>query len=216
MQLRKGYLLVLVLIPVVFTLAYAQEGPKVRGSKVVVSGENPFIGLALKAGDKPITNVSFWRVIYTPVGRGHACYVTSDLTGNGPSSDDVRAVFTDNEALVAYLNKEIMSTFDKSYVEKPFPVHKATFQTRGDTLKEYREIIKSDKYTVELVWKDFYPSILLDIALPPLSLTTMLIPAKVAEVYINGTKAAGSVFPRPEGTAQGSSGSLAFSETWVK
>lgn len=44
----------------------------------------------------------------------------------------------------------------------------------------------------------------------------MLIPAKVAEVYINGKKAVGTVFPRPEGAAQGSTGSLAFSETWVK
>lgn len=216
MRLSNSLLTGLLMIAAIIITGYAQEGPKVRGSKVVVSGENPFISLSLKAGDKPVTDVSFWRVVYTPVGRGHACYVTSDLAGNGPSSDDMRAVFTDNEVLVNYLNKEIMSTFDKSYLEKPFPVLKATFQTRGDTLREYREIIKSEKYLIELVWKDFYPSILIDIALKPLSLTTMLIPAKAAEVYINGARAAGTVFPRPEGTAQGSSGSLAFSETWVK
>ena len=206
----------LAMILVVLTLTYAQEGPKVRGSKVVASGENHFMALSFKKGDKPVTDASFWRLIYTPVGRGHVCYVTSDLTGDGPSSDDMRALFTDNEALADYLNKEVMAAFDKSYIENPFPKYKASFETRGDTLNEYREIIRSDQYTIELVWRDFYPPILLDIPIKPFSLTTMLIPAKVAEVYINGNKAVGRVFPRPEGTAQGSTGSLAFSETWVK
>ena len=216
MRPRISLVPLIAIILAVFTAAYAQEGPKARGSMVVASGENHFIALSFEKDDKRITDVSFWRLIYTPVGRGHVCYVTSDLTGDGPSNDDMRALFTDNEALADYLNKEIMSTFDKSYIAKPFPRHKASFETKGDTLNEYREIIKSDHHTIELVWKDFYPAILLDIPIKPFSLTTMLIPAKVAEVNINGDKAVGRVFPRPEGTAQGSTGSLAFSETWVK
>ena len=216
MRLKGVFPALLIFVLILSAMSNAQDGPKVRGSKVYVSGENPFIALSMKAGDRPLTNVSFWRVIYTPAGRGHACFVTSDITGNGPSSDDIRAVFTDNENLVDYLTKEIMSAFDRSYIEKPFSKIRATFQTKGDTLKEYREIVKSDKHTIELVWRDFYPSLLIDIPVKPFSLTTMLIPAKVGEVYTNGTKAVGSVFPRPEGTSQGSSGSLAFSETWVK
>jgi len=195
---------------------FAQDGPKVMGKTVAISGENPFISLALEAGGKSLTNVSFWRVVYSPAGVGHACYIRSDRTGNGPSEDDLRAVYTDNPKLVDYLNREIMSAFDKGYLENPYPVHPATFQKQGDTLKEYREIITSGKQKIELVWRDFYPVILIEIPAKPYIITTTLIPARVAEVLIDGVKAAGRVFPRPEGTAQGSSGTLAFSETWVK
>lgn len=194
----------------------AQEGPKVKGTKVYISGENPFIELAKKPGEKPTTNVSFWRVVYSPAGMGHACYITSDLTGNGPSAEDLRVVFTDNEKLVDYLNREIMSVFNKDYLEKPFPILKASFSKEGSTLSEYRENIKSDQHRVELVWKNFYPTVLLEIPVGPLTITTTLIPALNAEVHIDGIKAVGNVFPRPEGTAQGSTGALAFSETWVK
>ncbi len=216
MRLRISLIPPIAIILAFLSLVYAQEGPKVRGSKVVASGENHFIALSLEKNNKPLTDISFWRLFYTPVGRGHVCYVTSDLTGDGPSNDDLRALFTDNEALADYISTEIMATFDIGYVEQPFPKYKALFETKGDTLNEYREIIKSEQHTIELEWRDFYPAILLDVPIKPFSLTTMLIPAKAAAVSINGSKAVGKVFPRPEGTAQGSTGSLAFSETWVK
>lgn len=201
-------------------LALAQSTGDVKEGKVYISGENPVIRLSLKEGDGPATNVSFWRVIYSPVGMGHACYVTSDLTGDGPSSDDVRIALTDNDALLDYLDTQIMSAFDKAYVENPFPRQKARFERTGDTLREWREIITSDQYKVELVWKDFYAPFLLDTpvgsARLPYGIASMFLPAKSAEVGINGTKAAGQAFPQMRGTHQSSTAFLAFSETWVK
>jgi hypothetical protein len=194
----------------------AQDGPRVKGRTVLISGENPFIELSSRPDGPATTNVSFWRVVYSPVGMGHACYLTSDVTGNGPSSDDLRVVLTDSETLVDYLNRDIMSIFNKAYAEKPFPVIKAAFARHGDTLKEYREVIRSEKHTVELVWKSFYPTVLLEIPVGAVTISTTLIPARVAEVHINRIKAVGSVFPRREGTAEGSTGALALCETWVK
>ena len=109
-----------------------------------------------------------------------------------------------------------LSTINKEYSVKPYPIQKAVFTKKGDTLNEYREIITSEKTKVELVWKDFHKTILVEIPVKPYTIITMLIPAKTAEVHINGIKSAGYVFPKPEGTAQGSTGALALSETWIK
>jgi hypothetical protein len=196
--------------------AGAQEGPRVRGTTIAITGENPFISLAREAGEKPLTSVSFWRVVHSPAGMGHACYVTSDLTGDGPSADDLRVVFTDNEELLEYLNREIMTVFDGKHLDNPYPVVKATFTRQGDTRGEYRELIAAEQHSVELVWKQFLPALQLEIPVGSLTIATTIIPAQTAEVHIDGVKAAGSAFPRPEGTAQGSSASLAWAETWFR
>ena len=197
----------------------AQSAGDIKTGKVYVSGENPGIRLLMKEGAAPSTDVSFWRIIYSPVGMGHVCYITSDITGNGPSSDDVRVALTDNDALADYLSKEIMSAFSKAHVENPFTKYRATFQKSGDTLKEWKETIKSDTYAVELIWRDFYTPFQLDVPVGgriAYGITSMFIPARSADVVINGTKAAGTPFPQPRGPMQSSTAFLAFSETWVK
>jgi hypothetical protein len=50
----------------------------------------------------------------------------------------------------------------------------------------------------------------------PFGITSLFIPAKSADVIINGKKAAGNVYPQKRGPAQSSSAFLAFSESWVK
>ncbi len=202
------------------SIAAAQGATDIKEGKVCVSGENPVIRLLLKEGAPPSTNVSFWRVIYSPQGMGHACYVTSDPTGDGPSKDDLRVAFTDNPALLAYLNKEIMSAFDKVYVERPFPSQKARFDKSGDTISGWRETILSSRYKIELVWRDFYEPFLLDTPAGgqrnPYGITSLFIPAKSAEVLINGVKVVGQPVPQMRGKQQSSSAFMAFSETWVK
>jgi hypothetical protein len=193
----------------------------VKVGKVYVSGENPVIRLLEKESAPPQTQVSFWRIIYSPAGTGHVCFVTSDISGNGKSPDDVRAAFTDSEPLLDYLTKEILGTFDKTYVEDPFPRVKATFaRGTGDTRREWKESLMSEKYKIELVWKDFYPPFQLDTpvggARNPFGVTSLFIPAKDAEVSINGKKVVGRPFPQMRGPAQSSSTFLAFSETWIK
>jgi hypothetical protein len=47
-------------------------------------------------------------------------------------------------------------------------------------------------------------------------ITSMFIPARSADLVINGKKAAGTPFPEPMGSMPSSSAFLAFSETWVK
>jgi hypothetical protein len=200
-----------------------QEGIKL--GKVYVTGENPGIRLLDKEGGKVITAVSYWRIIWSPAGAGHVCFVT---TGDGKSPDDLRVAFVDNRKLHDFLTQQIMGNFDTSYSERPFTVVQATFSDlgqgtfndAGDTMTERRVTFNSDKYTVALVWRDFYEPFQLDTPVGggrnPFGITSLFIPAKSADVIINGKKAAGNVYPQKRGPVQSSSAFLAFSESWVK
>ncbi len=72
-----------------------------------------------------------------------------------------------------------------------------------------------------MVWRDFYPEpfqIDTPVGNPRNSfgVCTLFIPAKSADVIMNGKKMAGNVYPVTFGPAQSSSAFLAFSESWVK
>jgi hypothetical protein len=200
-----------------------QEGVKV--GKVYVTGENPGIRLLDKEGGQVLTAVSYWRIIWSPSGPGHVCYVT---TGDGKSAGDLRIAFTDNRKLYDFLTQEIMTVLDRAIPQRPFTVLQAKFDDpgqgifseSGDTMKERRVSLKSDRYKVELIWRDFYSPFQLDTPAGgspnPFGVTSLFIPAKSADVIINGKKAGGNVYPQKRGPAQSSSAFLAFSESWVK
>ena len=216
------------LILIVPSLAGAQSGgvqDGVKLGKVYVTGENPGIRLLDKEGGTVLTAVSYWRIIWSPVGPGHISYIT---TGDGKSPGDLRIALVDNRKLYDFLTQQIMATFDNSTSGRPFTVVQATFNysgqgtfnDSGDAMKERKVTSKSDKYTVELVWRDFYEPFQLDTPVGgprnPFGVTSLFIPAKSADVVINGKKAAGNVYPQKRGPAQSSTAFLAFSESWVK
>jgi hypothetical protein len=210
----------LVLAGLCGTPALAQTPSDVKDGKVAVIGENPGIRLAMKEATAPSTSVSFWRVFQSPAGMGHVCFVTSDITGDGPTPDDIRLAFTDNEKLAEYVATQLMTAFDKAYGEKPFPVRRARFERSGDTATAWKESVTADGYTVDLVWRDFYEPFVIEsragVPHNPYTILSTFIPAKAAEVTINGKRAAGTVTPRMRGTRQSSSAFLAFAETWLK
>lgn len=205
------------LLPV---LAGAQTGTVRDGVKVgkaYISGENPAIRLFDKPGGILLTYVSFWRVVWSPVGAGHVCYVT---TGDGKSAGDLRIAIVDNQKLFEYLTHQILGSFNRPYLDQPFTVVQGTFKSSGDALKEWKEVCRSAQYTVELTWRDFSEPFQLDIptggAQNPFGITSLIIPAKTADVMINGKRAAGRVYPQMRGSTRSSSAFLAFSESWVK
>jgi len=198
----------------------AQTPSDVKDGKVAVVGENPGIRLVTKEGAPPSTSVSFWRVLQSPAGAGHVCFLTSDITGDGPTPDDMRVAFADNDKLAEYVALQLMTAFDKAYGEKPFPVKTARFERSGDTATAWKETIRSAGTTVELVWRDFYEPFVIEsragVPHNPYTILSTFIPARAADVIINGTRAAGNPTPRMRGTRQSSSAFLAFAETWLK
>jgi hypothetical protein len=200
--------------------ATAQTLSDVKDGRVAVIGENPGIRLVMKEGAPPSTSVSFWRVVQSPAGAGHVCFVTSDIKGDGPTADDIRLAFADNEKLADYVATRLMTAFDKAYGEQPFPVRRARFERSGDTATAWKETITADGYVIDLVWRDFYEPFAIEsrVGVPnnPYTILSTFIPAKSAGVIVNGTQAAGAVTPRMRGSRQSSSAFLAFAETWLK
>jgi len=200
--------------------APAKPAGDVKNGRVAISGENPVINLSMTGGAPNSTSVSFWRVVYSPVGMGHVCYITADLTGNGSSKDDIRMAFTDNQDLFGYIDTAIMPMLDGAYRKDPVHSWPATFERSGDTRTAWKETVRAEKFTIELVWKDFIQPFLLDKPMGgtanPYGITSMFLPARAADVIINGTRVAGQPYPRMRGTTPNSSAFLAFSETWVQ
>ncbi len=224
----KSVLLIIAFSFLLAGLAGAQSGGVQDGIKlgrVYVTGENPGIRLLDKEGGKVLTAVSYWRIIWSPVGAGHVCFVT---TGDGKSPDDLRTAFVDSRKLYDFLSQQIMGTFDTSIKERPFTVVQSefsdpgqgTFSESGDSMMERRVKFHSEKYTAVLIWRDFYEPFQLDTPVGggrnPFGVTSLFIPAKSADVILNGKKAAGNVYPQKRGPVQSSSAFLAFSESWVK
>jgi hypothetical protein len=202
------------------TPALAQAPSDVKDGKVAVIGENPGIRLVTKEGAPPSTSVSFWRVFQSPAGVGHVCFVTSDIAGDGPTPDDIRIAFTDNEKLAEYVAVQLMTAFDKAYGEKPFPVRRARFERKGDTATAWTESLAADLYAIDLVWRDLLEPFAIEskagVPHNPYTILSTFVPARGADVIINGKKAAGQPTPRMRGARQSSSAFLAFAETWLK
>ena len=219
-----GLCAILTILP---SLAVAQSGVQegVKVGKVYVTGENPGIRLFDKEGGTILTAISYWRLIWSPAGPGHIAFVTT-----GKSPGDLRLAFVDNRKLYDFLSKEITTILDPTFTQRPFTVVEAkfkdpgqgTFSDSGDySMKERRVTFKAPKYSVVLVWRDFYEPFQIDTPANsggrnPFGVTSLFIPAKSVDVIINGKKATGNVYPQKRGPAQSSSAFLAFSESWVK
>jgi hypothetical protein len=198
-----------------------QDGVKL--GKVYVTGENPVIRLLDKEGGATLTNVSYWRIIWSPAGAGHVCYVT---TGEGKSAEDLRLAFVDNRKLYDFLTEQIMAVIDASISARPFTFVQATFNDpgqgvfSGEKMIERKLTIRSEKHNMTLTWRDFYEPFQLDTPVGsgqnPFGVASLFIPAKGAEVLINGKKAPGNVYPQQRGPVQSSTAFLAFSESWVR
>jgi hypothetical protein len=196
--------------------AQAPASNAVRPGKVWISGENPGIRLLDKEGGEPVSRASFWRVHWSPYGPGHVCLIT---TGDGKSPGNIRVALYDNQRLYDYLTKEMLGSYDKTYADQPYtPVSGAKFGVTGDSLTERRELCEGGSYKIELVWREFQTAVVRDTVVGsrpqnPFGLTYLRIPAKTAEIIINGKKAPGLTYAT---APDDSSSFLALGETWLK
>ena len=176
----------------------------------------------LRENGSVLTNVSYWRIVWSPAGAGQVCYLT---TGDGKSAGDLRIALVDNRTLYDCLTREIMTTIDPSISQRPFTVVQATFNDPGEgsfdaggVMAGRTVTLKSPTYAVAFVWRDFSEPYQIDLTVGKessrLAVTSLFIPAKSAEVVINGKKSAGNVYPT-SGIGR-SSAFLAFSESWLK
>jgi hypothetical protein len=186
------------------------------------SGENP--GISLKTDpDGPFTALaSFFRVVLSPHGRGHALVLLENPQQNGAPGN---VVLTDNEPLARYLISDFVSHFG---AWRGLPgLAGITYRkldsvvASGDPARSYTETVKAGDLTVALNWSGLGAPFCF--ALTPAQSATgkhampsLFVGCDAASISVNGRTLPGKPVPRDVAGKRISTAMLAFSETWIR
>jgi hypothetical protein len=179
----------------------------------VMTGENSFVRLSNDGGKTIAERVSHWRVLWSPAGQGHALFIEGSLL------DGIR-VYSDNPAVARFLQRTIEVLLHKPFADESLPIVEAKFIRSGNSLSTVEERVVSREDEILMAWWDLMDPFVL--TMPPGSLGRPLgvystfLPAKSAQLSVNGKAAAAKVFPQERGGRASSSCVLAWSETWTR
>ena len=186
------------------------------------SGENP--GISLKATpDGPfVALASFFRVVLSPHGRGHALMLLQSPQDEKPGAN---YCLHDNEKLARYLVSDFVSHFGawKGLPGLKSMTYRAldSVAASGDPASTYHETVKSGDLTVQLTWSGLGAPFCF--ALPPEksattrhSMPSLFVPCRDASITVNGKALAGKPVPRELAGHTLTTAMLAFSETWIR
>jgi len=180
----------------------------------VMTGENSFIRLSNDGGKTIVERVSHWRVLWSPAGQGHALFIESTLTGKGPRA------YADNAGMARYLQRMIETLLYKEFADEKLPIIDAQFERTGNSLSTVEERVVSRDDEIILGWWDLMPPYVL--TMPPgamdrpLGVYSTFLPARSAQLSVNGAAASAKVFAQERFGKASSSCCLAWSETWTK
>ena len=190
------------------------EAQMVDPHDVVMTGENSFIRLSNDGGKTIDERVSHWRVLWSPAGQGHALFIDSSLTGKGPR------VYADNPGVARYLQRTIETLLWKDFANESLAVIPAEFSRSGDALSTMHERVVTRDEEIVLAWWDLMKPFIL--TMPPgamnrpLGVYSTFIPARSAQLSVNGRAATAAVFPMERFGKPASSCCLAWSESWTE
>jgi hypothetical protein len=180
----------------------------------VMTGENSFIRLSRDGGKTLAQRVSHWRVLWSPAGQGHALFIESSLTGAGPR------IYADNAGVARFLQRTIETLLHKPFADESLPIADARFLRSGNSLSTCEERVVSRNDEIVLAWWDLMAPFVL--TMPPgamgrpLGVYSTFLPARSAQLAVNGEAAPGEVFPQERFGKPSSSCCLAWSETWTR
>jgi hypothetical protein len=190
------------------------EAQMVDPHDVVMTGENSFIRLSDDGGKNIAERVSHWRVLWSPAGQGHALFIESSLMGKGPR------VYSDNAAVARFLQRSIEVLLYKEFAAESLPVFDAEFSRTGNSLSTVEERVVSSEDEIILSWWDLMKPFIL--TMPPgamnrpIGVYSTFIPARSAQLSVNGEAASASVFMMDRFGKPASSCCLAWSESWTR
>jgi hypothetical protein len=199
--------------------------PIVFSGNVDWSGENP--GISLKATpDGPfVALASFFRVVLSPHGRGHALVLLQSPQDGNPPAERANVCLSDNEPLARYLVNEFVANFG-AWKGLPGLAGIAyrkldSVAADGDPASRYSETVRAGDMTVRLEWTGLGKPFCF--ALPPDKSATgrhympsLFVGCEDAAITVNGRKLAGKPAPREIAGHRISTAMLAFSETWIR
>jgi hypothetical protein len=178
-----------------------------------MTGENSFVRLSNDGGKTIVDRTSHWRVLWSPAGQGHALFIESSLTGKP-------RVYSDNPGVARFLQKTIEALLYEPFSKTDLPIIDARFTRGGDSLSTVEERVVSRSDEIILTWWDLIEPFVL--TMPPgsmgrpLGVYSTFLPARSAQLAVNGQVASAKVFPQERGGRPSSSCVLAWSETWTK
>jgi len=186
------------------------------------SGENPGISLKETPDGPFVALASFFRVVLSPHGRGHALML---LQSPQDASHAGNVCLHDNEQLARYLVGDFVSHFG---AWKGLPgLRGLTYRTLdsveafGDPASSYSETVKAGDLTAQLTWSGLGKPFCF--ALPPEksatgkhSMPSLFVPCQSATITVNGKPLPGKPVPREMAGHAFSTAMLAFSETWIR
>lgn len=190
------------------------EQQLVDPNNVLLTGENSFIRLSSDGGSTITDRVSHWRILWSPAGQGHALFIESPLLGDGPR------VYTDNAGVARYLQRTIESLLYAPFANETLPLLDAEFERTGNSLSTVEERIVGETDRITMTYWDFLAPFVL--TMPPgamdrpLGVYSTFLPARGAQLAVNGDASPAQVFQQERFGKPSSSCCLAWSETWVK
>jgi len=202
------------------------QAESVRPAEVDWSGENPGMYLKETASGPFVTIISFFRVVTSPHGRGHAAFLLLDPHGDGKNPVKPNICLTDNEPLAKYLCKDFVSNFGASRTAKALGslAYKPgwDFVSGGDGRSNHVEWFRSAIGQIQLNWNKLSEPFLVDLdpeesATGSHRMVSLFFDARQVSGSINGNGFDGKPFPREfAGKTDSSTAFLAFSESWIK
>jgi hypothetical protein len=190
------------------------EPQMVDPHEVVMTGENSFIRLSNDGGKTLTDRVSHWRVLWSPAGQGHALFIESPLTGNTPR------IYSDNAGVARFLQRTLEVMLHKPFADESLPVIDAEFERTGNALSTVEERVFSDEDELILSYWDLMTPFIL--TMPPgagnrpFGVYSTFLPARSAQLSVNGMAGAGKVFLADRFGKPASSCCLAWSESWTR
>ena len=189
------------------------------------SGENPGISLKESPDGPFVTLASFFRVVLSPHGRGHALVLLQSLQDANPPPERGNVCLHDNEPLARYLVAEFVAHFGAF---KGLPgLGGLTYrrldsvEATGDPGSSYSETVRAGDLTVRLTWSGLGEPFCF--ALPPDKSATgrhympsLFVGCRDATVTVNGRTLLGKPVPREIAGHSITTAMLAFSETWIR
>ncbi|HYD52968.1 MAG TPA: hypothetical protein VEA99_10085 [Gemmatimonadaceae bacterium] len=180
----------------------------------VMTGENSFIRLSDDGGKTVADRTSHWRVLWSPAGQGHVLFIDTPLLGTGPR------IYADNAGVARFLQRTIESLLHAPFADESLPIVDARFERTGNSLSTVEERIESAQDSIVMTWWDLMDPFVLTMAPGvmnrPLGVYSTFLPAKSAQLSVNGKAATAKVFPQERGGRASSSCVLAWSETWTR
>ena len=190
------------------------EPQMVDPHEVVMTGENSFIRLSDDGGKTIADRISHWRVLWSPAGQGHALFIETPLAGKGPR------LYSDNAGMARFLQRTIETLLHPPFADESLPVIDADFTRTGNALSTVEERVASGRDEIVLAWWDLMTPFIL--TMPPgamnrpLGVYSTFIPARGAQLSVNGEAARAKVFALERFGRPASSCCLAWSESWTK